>query len=258
MTATNVKVRVQANGGKYLGAAVAATPPTLTVTWKGGELGPLTFPTSNSGVICPKGGPSASPHTITVGDCAGAPGYNPGTYYLLPSCDPFTDPALIVSLPISGTVDVTFQVTAYAPQAVHGSATVSLTAGEDYTADPGVIVVVDGLRLTAQVAITGLQVTANVTMMCGCAITPNGVKEPAAEPYWPACEFVVTAQDALGMNPAVELECTATSTFTGTLPSPVPMGEYVIVKAGQPKLKGNTNSVKVMVPKAPLPIVPRP
>jgi hypothetical protein len=248
MPETKVKVRVQANGGKYLGAAVAATPPALTVRWDGGELGPLTFPTSNSGVICPKGGSTASPHTITVDECAGAPGYKPGTYFLLPSCDPFTDPALIVSLPITGTVEVTFNVTAYAPQPVEGSVTVSLTAGEDYTADPGVIVVVSGLRLTAQVAITGLQVTANVTMMCGCAITPNVVKEPAAEPYWPACEFVVTAQDALGMNPAVELECTGTSTFTGTLTSPVPMGEYVIVKAEQPKLPGNTNATKVMVP----------
>jgi hypothetical protein len=248
---TNVKVRVQSNGGKYLGAAVAKTPPVLTVTVPGfPPIGPMVFPTSNSGVVCPSQSAGASPIPIVVEPGPGE-GYKPGTYYLLPPCDPFTDSALIVPLPLPDTpTHVTFSVTAFAPQPVTLTMGATLTGGQDYTADPGIILRVPGLRITdAAVAPApgGSTVTANVAMMCGCMITPENPATIPAEPYWPAYEFNVTCQIAGAATAPIPLTCIGTSLFEAVTNLPYPAGQDITVFAEQPSMS-NANSVTVNVP----------
>ena len=243
---TKIKVRVQAKGGKYLGPALAATPPLLTVTVDGQQqIRNLQFPTCGSGVVSSRPEPSASPHHIVVSKPSLPSKYTPGTYYLLPTTDPATDPALVVTLDLpAGTTPVEFSATAYAPQEVTASVTVPLVGGQDRTADPGIVVLVPGLRITnvavlpvnAQVTV----VTASVAMMCGCAITPEFVQTLPAEPYWPAYEFEVTAR--LGSSPAVRMACTGTSLFQAAVPVRY-SGQSVVVRADQPGVPGNRNEV---------------
>jgi hypothetical protein len=240
---TNVKVRVQANGGKYLGPALAATPPTLAVTVNGQQQSLIwTFPTCSSGVVSAAAQDGASPNPIVV--TPGDSPYTSGTYYLLPSPDAATDPALVVPLDLpEGETYVNFTVTAYAPQQVTASVDVPLTGGNDYTADPGVVVLVPGLRVTNVAVLpidnTLLVVTANVAMMCGCAITPDGANPLPAEPYWPAYEFEVYAQ--AGSSQAVPLACTGTSLFQGVVPGAP--GQPITLSANQPAMPGNSNKV---------------
>lgn len=243
---TNVKVRIQAKGGKYLGPALAATPPTLTVTVNGQEqISNLTFPTCSSGVVSSQRQPSASPHDIVVSEPPVPSKYTPGTNYLLPSPDPAIDPALIVTLDLPpGSTAVELSATAYAPQKVTASVTVPLIGGEDRTADPGIVVLVPGLRIT-NVAVLPIHseltvVTANVAMMCGCAITPDVVQTLPAEPYWPAYEFEVSAR--IGSSPAVPLVCTGTSLFQGALRVRY-TGQSVVIRADQPAVAENCNEV---------------
>jgi hypothetical protein len=244
---TNVKVRVQAAGGKYLGPALDAAPPTLTINVPGqAPLGPLTFPTGSSGQVYPSKGPGTSPYPIVVQPFLGSP-YQAGTYYLGPQTTPpltTVDSYLIVPLELpAGQTTVTFQVQAFSPSPVSGSATATLTGGNDYTAEPGVVVQVGGLRVTEVVA-SGATITANVAMMCGCMITPNA-DTSVKEPYWPAYEFEVTAE-FFGCGAPVLLQCTAPSTFQAPLPSGIPVGTSVRVVAVQPAT-GNRNEVRTTV-----------
>lgn len=247
---TNVKVRVQSNGGKYLGAAVVKTPPVLTVTVPDyAPMGPMVFPTSNSGVVCPDESAGASPYPIVV-EAGPGEGYRPGTYSLLPPCDPFADSALLVALPLPDTAtNVTFSVTAYAPQPVTVTKEVMLTGGQDYTADPGIVIQVPGLRITGvTVAPTpeGSTVTANVAMMCGCMITPENPGSVPAEPYWPAYEFDVRFQIVGAATSPIPLTCVAASLFQAVTNLPYPAGQDITITADQPSL-GNSNAVTVTV-----------
>ena len=244
---TNVKVRVQANGGKYLGPALDAAPPMLTIDVPGmPPLGPLTFPTGSSGQVYTTSGPGMSPYPIVVQPLPGSP-YHPGTYYLGPQTTPplpAVDSFLIVSLELPpGQTTVTFHVQAFSPYPAGGFATATLAGGGDYTAEPGVVVVVGGLRLTEVVA-ARTTITANVAMMCGCMITPND-DASVKEPYWPAYEFEVTAE-FFGCAPPVRLQCTAPSTFQAPLPPGVPVGTPVRVVAAQ-AATGNRNEVLTTV-----------
>lgn len=236
---TNVKVRVQANGGKFLGPALAATPPTLTVTVNGQHpIVDQAFPTCSSGVVSATSQSGASPNPIVVTDAPGPSPYKPGTYYLLPPPNPATDPVLDVTLDLpDGETSVDFTVTAYAPQPVVTTMTVTLPGPDD------VVVLVPGLRIT-NVAVLPIDpkllvVTANVAMMCGCAITPDDANPLPAEPYWPAYEFEVYAQ--VGSSAAVRLACTGTSLFQAAVPAA--QGQPVTVWASQPALAGNSNKV---------------
>lgn len=253
---TLVKVRVQANGGKYLGPAVAGGPPLVTVSWPfRPPIGPIIVPTGSSGqVVCAKSEPppNASPYPIVVQPTTVPNDYTPGTYYLVPP-DVGPDSALVVALdlPQGVATPVTFSVQAFSTAPVSASATAIVTGGVNQTADPGVVVLVPGLRITNFAAITGVfgtRITANVAMMCGCTITPNDVRPK--EPYWPAYEFSVAAQvqDYVELVPLV---CTGTSFFETTLPFPVPIGALAAVIATQSSTQ-NSNAMDTAVVSAPM------
>ena len=242
---TNVKVRVQAHGGKYLGPALDSAPPLLWVQMPySAPIGPFEFPTPSSGEVYKQPSSSTSPYPIIVQPTTVPNDYTPGTYYLGPANpQPNPDSYLIIALDLPPMpTPVTFIAHAFAPQPVLGRAAATLIGGNDYTAEPGVVVVVPGLRMTALQA-SGTTVTADVAMMCGCQITPNGAASSVAEPYWPAYEFNVTAQVA-GM--AVNLACVGNSSFAGTLPPGIPAGTPVTVTAVQ-QTTGNVNSVMTVV-----------
>lgn len=239
---TRVKVRVQANGGKYLGPAVAGDAPMLTVTIPdaAAPLGPLVFPTGSSGEVYPSSPPrrGLSPHST---------GYTPGTYLLgAQTTPPLFDSYLVVVLDLpAGQTNVRFDVQAFSPQPVNGSTSVTLTGGVDLLEEPGVVVLVNGLRVTnvaAYVDGNTTNITANVAMMCGCMITPDTIPpKSVAEPYWPAYEFAVTA-NVFGFA-QIALACTDVSkpsVFTGSLPYAVPEGTVVSI-AAQQEVTGNRN-----------------
>lgn len=247
---TLVRIRVQAQGGKYLGPAVAGGPPLLTLSWAGQPpIGPCVFPTGSSGVVVSASEPhaNASPYTITVQPSTVPNDYAPGTYYLIPPASG-PDSYLIVALdlPEGVATEVMFSVQAFSTAPVSGSATAIVTGGVNQIDEPGVVVLVPGLRITDVAATSGsssTKITANVAMMCGCAITPNDALP--AEPYWPAYEFSVGAQ-VQDYGKLVTLECTGTSTFETTLPFPLPIGTPVSIIAAQTFIQ-NSNSMDTAV-----------
>jgi hypothetical protein len=247
---TLVRVRVQAHGGKYLGPAVAGGPPLLTLSWPGqAPFGPCIFPIGSSGVVvsASERPANASPYPITVQPSTVPNDYTPGTYYLMPPASG-PDSYLIVALDLPDGVatEVTFGVQAFSTAPVSGSTSAIVTGGVNQIDEPGVVVLVPGLRITAVVATSGsssTKITANVAMMCGCAITPNDALP--AEPYWPAYEFSVGAR-VQGYGKLVALACTGTSTFEATLPFPVPIGTLVSIIAAQTSIQ-NSNSMDTAV-----------
>ena len=207
MTMTNVRVRAQAHGGKYLGPAVSKTPPVLTVLINGEQVGPTqTFPTLSSGEVVSQLEIGTSPYVIVVQPETKKTSYypKPGTYWLqAPSKEGDAD--LIVNLDLTAPTAVEFRVTAYASDDTseprYGSITTTLIPGGDYTSlQPGLVVPVNGLRVFGLTATAGSDNTVNVQvtveMMCGCPITlqPRTTPVPAGtEPYWPSTEFEVVA-----------------------------------------------------------------
>jgi hypothetical protein len=261
MPITKVRVRAQAHGGKYLGPAVASTPPELTVVIGGTPVGPpQTFPTASSGTVVSAYTIGASPHTIVVEpEPKKTPYYpTPGTYWLLAPDEGEAD--LIVSLDLAEPTAVEFRVKAFASddesQSVYSSVTMTLAPGVDYThLQPGLVVPIHGLRVFALSAAYDsskgvVNVLATVQMMCGCPITQQPRTTPvtaSVEPYWPSNEFEVTAYflrraEIVG---SVGLSCTeVTSQFSGS--TSLPAGTYrVIVSAIQPGMmnagSGTTN-----------------
>jgi hypothetical protein len=250
MAITKIRVRVQAHGGKYLGPAVATTPPQLTVLIGGTPVGPSqTFPTASSGTVVQDYVVGASPHTIIVeSEPKKTPYYpTPGTYWLVAPDEGEAD--LIVSLDLEEPTAVEFRVTAFASndesQPVFGSVTLTLAPGVDYTRlQPGLVVPVHGLRVFAVSAAydssTGLvNVQATVEMMCGCPITLQPRTQPipkGVEAYWPSNEFEVTAyffRRAVVVG-SVTLSCTyTTSLFSGSAAMPAGTN-LVVVSAIQP------------------------
>jgi hypothetical protein len=156
---------------------------------------------------------------------------------LPPSSGP--DSCLIVALdlPKGAATEVTFGVQAFSTAPVSASANAIVIGGVNQIGEPGVVVLVPGLRITDVVATSGTSgttITANVAMMCGCAITPDDA--PPAEPYWPAYEFYIGAWIPDFEN-LVTMDCTGTSTFKATVPFPVPVGTRVSILAAQRSIK---------------------
>jgi hypothetical protein len=229
-----VKVRVQARDGKILGPASTVKQPLLTVrNVQTGQILITDAPMNNgsSGTVVPGSqfGSGNSRNAIVVQPPAISPSYPaPGPYWLEV---PDGQGELIVQLPISEPSLLEFQATAFAPDPVYASATMWVMPGMQLLADPGLVLTIAGLYATVSASASNgtAYLSANVTMMCGCPITvqPSQTLPPNTEPYWPSTEFTVTAQ--LRANGGAEvyvlqLTCTSTSTFTGSLN--VPPGVY--------------------------------
>ena len=244
---TPVRVRAQANGGKYIGPAVA-TPPSLSVFVDGRMLIPdVTIPNLASGTVVNEEDATSSPHTIVV-QPPGAENVPPGRYWLDPPADGQAD--IIVTLPLPEPAYVEFRVEAYAPQPVQSSVTELIEPGGSYTANPGIVVPVPGLyvpQFTATCQNGTVTVQAKVQMMCGCPITlpPAPAK---VEPYWPSYEFEVTASFVmLGALPvSVPMKCTGTDEFKASLT--LSAGTYnCLLSALQPSTKNSGSASTQLV-----------
>ena len=187
-----VKVRVQARDGKVLGPAKTVKQPLLSVrnVLTGKEL--ITgkgFDTRSSGVVV-----QASAFSETVSRNAivveppplkppppvDPPFPKPGPYWLE---TPIGQGELIVSLPLTEPSLLEFTATAYAPAGVYASATMWVMPGMQLLADPGLVLTIAGLYTTVQTSVVGgtVDVTATVTMMCGCPITVAPPQSPPSD-----------------------------------------------------------------------------
>lgn len=245
-----VKVRVQARDGKILGPASTVKPPLLTVrNVHSGEVlihdQPFNNQSSGTVVLESQFSNSASRNAIVVQPPATgpiSPTYpKPGPYWLQ---TPAGQGELIVSLPIKEASLLEFRATAFAPDPVISSATMWVLPGMQLLSDPGLVLTVAGLYVTVQASASAgtVSLQANVTMMCGCPITPQPSPTLPAktEPYWPSNEFAVMAElrgDQGRHVTALELVCTSTSMFTGS--AKVPSGDYEIRVSAVQALESN-------------------
>jgi len=266
ITPTPVRVRAQANGGKYLGPDAYAAP-VLSVLVDGRQLiPPVTIPNNSSGVVvATKDGTSSSYSIVVQPATVKTPWYPPvGTFYLDPPSPDPDDASVVVLLPLSSTTEVEFRIEAFAPQPVSGSVTLAITPGRDYLSEPGVVVPVPGL-LCPSLTVTpsgpgSLSLTATVKMMCGCPIIaiPADGPPPDTEYYWPSSEFAVIVTfirvGAFGVEapsgapqppPSVVLTCTATDTFTAT--ATIPAGSYRVLLSASQESTGNAGSASTDV-----------
>ena len=221
-----VKVRVQARGGKILGPASTVRQPLLSVrNVLTGEvlISDAPMNSGSSGTVVPGSqfSDGDSRNAIVVQPPAISPTYPaPGPYWLEV---PDGQGELVVQLPLAEPSLLEFQATAYAPVPVYASATMWLMPGMQLLDDPGLVLTIAGLYATVDASASNgmANIRANVTMMCGCPITvqPSQTLPPDTEPYWPSTEFEVTAQLRADGGTTVysfPLTCTGTSTFTGS------------------------------------------
>ena len=234
-----VKVRVQARDGKILGPASTVKPPLLTVrNVHTGEVlihdQPFNNKSSGTVVLESQFGNTVSRNAIVVQPPAispSSPTYpKPGPYWLQ---TPAGQGELIVSLPIKEPSLLEFRATAFAPDPVISSATMWVLPGMQLLSDPGLVLTIAGLYVTVKASANAgaISIQANVTMMCGCPITPQPSQTlpPNTEPYWPSNEFIVMAELRGNQGqqvPPLKLVCTSTSMFTGS--ANVPSGDYEI------------------------------
>ena len=231
MANVQVKVRLQARGGKFLGPAVDA--PQLLVR-KAGETAPLfsgTFNNASSGTVVATPTPGSSRNAIVVQTPEKAQFYPAaGAYALEP---PAGEAMIVASFPLTEPCAVEFVATAFTKNPaipLTTSTTMQLCPNTDLTADPGLLLTIPGLivgSVKASYANSVLAVSATVTMMCGCPITPQPwtTTPPDTEPYWPSYEFIVTANIAGTILP---LQCTAADTFTGSASVDLAPGAHVV------------------------------
>lgn len=226
---TQVKVRVQARGGKFLGPAVQ--PPQLTVrNVNTGEVLIAAQPMNNaaSGTVVSQFSNEVSREVIVV---------QPGGVY--PTAGPYWleapagEAELIAQLQLTEPSLLEFIATAFQPSPVNASATMWVMPGMQLLADPGLVLTMQGLSVDVVATASNgtVTLTAHVAMMCGCPITqPMQSSDPnGPEPYWPSTEFSVTAQLRGNGGQSVygfDLDCTGTSTYSGT--QQVPSGTYEV------------------------------
>jgi hypothetical protein len=219
----SVTVRVQAYGGKFVGNKMN---PTLTVNIVGGGTPVLNqpIPSPSTGTVVQPFRESAARDTIVVQP----PSQVAGEWWVIP------DPApgqLTVSFDLEAPSLVEFIATA-GPQAVTGMASMFLIPGLQLTGvDPGLVITLHGLAVFTPVwkpATPGtVSISAEVTMMCGCPITPLPAP-PGVEAYWPYNEFLVFAQywGDDGIAGQAAMTCGANSTFAGTITGLTPGNTY--------------------------------
>ncbi|MBV8519055.1 MAG: hypothetical protein JO197_16795 [Acidobacteria bacterium] len=260
MTPTQVRVRAQAHGGKFIGPAVAK-PPVLTVSNGSNTiLSGVTIPNHASGTVNPTKEPNASPYSIVVEPWPAPPPPQyyptPGTYWLTPPDAGQAD--VVVSLDLLFPLPLEFRVTAFAPQPVQGSVNVLIVPRQSYTGPLGIVVPVSGLYVpdvsaSYDPASKSVVVKATVQMLCGCPITQQPAPSaPTTEPYWPSNEFNVDASfyDARQQLVATSrLACVGLNSFEGR--ATLPKGTYdVWLSAVQPSTMntGGGNVSNVVVP----------
>jgi len=242
---TSVLIRVQALGGKFLGPDIGYSLVTIrdAVT---GEVLAQGVASGDSGVLTTNTAPSAPPagattNTVITGMSfqwlspdAGTAGFRTTLDLDVPLLVDISAAALINGLPSSEHVT---------------SARMWLTPGVNFTADPGLVLVMPGLNVQfltpnpAQPAASPLSVTAWVTMMCGCKISTTT--------DWPPSEFnvVLTVLDLAGNSIAQQtLELQQTSVYYNHQPIDLPANaDYQLVITALQASTSNSGSASTYI-----------
>ncbi len=256
MLPAQVKVRLQARGGKILGPAVQQ--PLLTVynlTTKGTPITDKGFIQGSSGTVVSSYQAGVSRNVIVVEPPALSSTYpTPGPYWLEP---PAGEGELIVQLDLTEANQLEFRAKAFAPYPVYASATLWVSPGMQLLDDPGLVLTIEGLytTLTATAAGGKVNLEATVKMMCGCPITPQPPLPPPSPPppagtemFWPSSEFDVSAEiypQAGGSMIPVPLKCTATSTYSGS--ADLPKGTFDVWLVAVQAKETNVGSARTTV-----------
>ncbi|HEU4559738.1 MAG TPA: hypothetical protein VFS20_17930, partial [Longimicrobium sp.] len=234
MVQTNVLVRVQAKGGKFLGPDAGYSQVTITDVATSKALAQGIASGGSGNLSSPNFFPSCTRQPVVTTQSNGAQ-----SLLWLSAMPPTIPPTAGFEATLELDAPTLVQFTADAltdgkPNGHSATQTMWVTPGADLVAEPGVVLVIPGLIvnvLSATVSGSSLSVTAWVSMMCGCKIDPS-------LPWLPT-EFAVTATvtDADGNQVAqAPLVFQKTSTF-GTAQSialPAPGTYTVAVEAVQP------------------------
>lgn len=265
MNPTNVLVRVQAKGGKFLGPDAGYSRVTLRDALTGAMLAE-GLAQGDSGVLSGGFTPAATRQAIVTSEF--------GTETLLwlsatpePADSPpthTTSAGLVASLDLDAPTLVEFTAQALANGVPSGHAvsqTMWVEPGADLRREPGVVLVIPGLNvqiLTPSLtspAGESLQVTAWVAMMCGCKVDPSLP--------WPPTEFQVTAtvtQLDGGFTAETTLAFQKTSIFGTPAGDPIQLPTqggnfHLVVTAVQPA-ESNVGSASTFFSVLPPPVPP--
>jgi hypothetical protein len=230
---TQVLVRVQAKGGKFLGPDAGYSQVTLKDA-QSGEVLAQGIAQGGSGNLLGTFFPSSTRQPVVTTQTTGAQ-----SLLWLSAMPPTIPPAagFLATLDLGAPTLVEFTaqgMTGSEPNQYSVTETMWVTPGADLTAEPGMVLVIPGLivkDVSATVTGSSLTVTAWVSMMCGCKIDTT-------LPWLPT-EFFVNAvvTDSSGAQVAqAALAFQSTSTFGTAQPITLPgTGTYTVtVEAVQP------------------------
>jgi hypothetical protein len=238
---TPILVRVQAKGGKFLGPDAGYSQVTLRDAATGNVLAQGLAP-GGSGQLMGFFTPS------TTRQCIVTPMWGTQNVLWLSATPDQATAGFTAALNLDVPTLVEFTAQALTDGAPNGHAvtqTMWITPGADLTQEPGVVLVIPGLIVNVLSATVtpgepSVNVTAWVTMMCGCRIGP-GLP-------WVDTEFDVTATitDARGnavTQTPVALTLQKTSTFGTSTPIALPgPGEYTLAVEAVQAAEGNVGS----------------
>jgi hypothetical protein len=230
---TSVLIRVQARSGKFLGPNAKQTEISVL---NGGNVifGPVVT-TGDSGNTDPDVGapfpPTASRDVIAVAPTDGGP--PAGAYWLTADDDPAKTAGVKATFMLDCPSLLEFRATT---NGITTSTMMWVVPGMQLTCEPGLLLSVPGLLVSVSATVGAqIDVTAGVTMMCGCPITAPTWPQNGPEPYWPEPEFQVfaTLQPQNGESVTQQMTFATTNTFTTSFPTPETGGSTISVYALQ-------------------------
>jgi hypothetical protein len=233
MAMTPVLVRVQAKGGKFLGPDAGYSRVTIRNADTGEVLAQGTGE-GQSGQLTGSFLPTATRQALVT------PQWNTETRLWLSAQPGVPTAGFTATLALDAPTRVEFVAEALAdgvPNGYTATQAMTLLPGVDLSAEPGIVLVIPGLRvMVADTAVAdggaAVVVTGQVTMMCGCPIDTSLPWVPAA--------FLVTASVKEKGGPFalenVQLDFQSKNTFANSKPFSLPRpGDYdVVVTAVQP------------------------